>query len=129
MFIKIEKFRNMPFSAKVGVTLWVAGWIWFISICHYLLRDANVTIKFSIAMCILGLFLSQAQNWARWISVLANTLGIFYSSHFFIIGKVFISVVNVILFAGAIYFLIASTTSNYFKSQNRPTPSQDKNNR
>jgi hypothetical protein len=116
MQFKIEKFKNMPFTGKMGLTLWLIGWIWMIAAYYYLTRDKDLTLKLSIAAVILIPFLIQIQNWARWIVILGNVMGILYSYYFLIGGHVTIATVNVILFGGSIYYLMVSATSRYFKA-------------
>lgn len=125
MPFSMDKFRNMPFSAKVGVTLWLVSWIWFIALYYYLTRDNDWVLKLSIAIGILAVFLFQAQNWARWISMLANSMGLLLSVFFFIKGYVFESALNLILFGGSIYYLLVPPTTTYFKSQGRPDSRSD----
>ena len=124
MQFKIEKFKNMPYPGKVGVTLWVVSWVWLISCYYYLTKDVNWAGKLTIAACLLALFLFQAQNWARMISMLANVMGILLSAYFFMAGFVTIAAVNVILFGGAIYFLLIPAASQYFKSQSQQASGQ-----
>ena len=107
----------MPYSGKVGLTLWIVSWIWLIAAYYNLTHDTNWVAKLSIAACLLGLFLFQAQNWARMISVMANAMGIFLSGYFFMAGFTLIATVNVILFGGAIVYLMMPATSQYFKAQ------------
>ncbi|MGD9367133.1 MAG: hypothetical protein PVH87_15655 [Desulfobacteraceae bacterium] len=127
MPFSIDKIRNMPFSARVGATLWLISWIWFIALYYYLTRDNDWVLKLSIAIGILAIFLFQAQNWARWISVLANSMGLLLTVIFFFKGLVFESALNLVLFGGSIYYLLASSTATYYKSQSRPdNPSDDK---
>ena len=125
MQVKIERFTNMPNSGKVGLALWLVSWIWFIAICHYLFHDSKLVTQLSIAACLLGVFIFQAQNWARMISILANALGLVYSGFLFLIGLPAISIINVIsfvsliLFGSSIFFLMAPATSQYFKAQSQ----------
>lgn len=120
MQFKIEKFKNMPYTGKVGSTLWLASWIWLISVYYLLTQDTTWVAKLSIAVILLGLFVFQAQNWARLIAVLGNVMGILLSGYFFIAGFILIATVNVMLFGGAIYFLMVPTTTRYFKIQSHP---------
>lgn len=119
MQFKIEKFKNMPFAGKMGLTLWLIGWIWLISVYFYLTKDTNLSLKLSIAAVILIPFLIQIQNWARWIVILGNVMGILYSYYFFIGGHVLIATVNVMLFGSSVYYLMAPQTSRYFKAHGR----------
>lgn len=119
MQFNIERVKNMPYAGKVGVTLWAVSWIWMISTYYYLTHDDNWTMKLAVAALILCVFLLQGQNWARMISVLANVMGIFLSGYFFIAGFSLIATVDVMLFGGAIGFLMLPSTSQYFKSQNQ----------
>lgn len=125
MQFKLDKLRNMPYSGKMGTTLWMLSWIWLISVYYYLTRDTTWTTKLSIAAALLILFLLQAQNWARLIAVLGNMMGILLTWHFFLKGFILIAVVNVLLFGSSIYFLMAPATSRYFKAQSRPDASVD----
>jgi hypothetical protein len=117
MQFKIERFTNMPYTGKVGSTLWIVSWIWMISTYYFLTHDTHWVVRSSIAAAILGLLLFQAQNWARWISVMANLMGILLSINFFKAGFTLFATVDVILFGGAIAFLMAPATSEFFKSQ------------
>ncbi len=129
MQIQSDKFKNMPDSGKFGVSLWIVSWVWLISTYYYLTRDADWSVKLTIAACLLGCFLFKAQNWARLISALANVMGIFLSGYFFLAGFILIATVNVILFGGAIYFLMVPATSQYFKAQSKYGNRQDGENR
>ena len=117
MQFKIERFTNMPYSGKVGSTLWLVSWIWMISTYYYLTHDTNWVLKLAIAAAILALMLFQAQNWARWISVMANLMGILLAFNFFMAGFILFATVDVMLFGGAIAFLMAPATAQYFKAQ------------
>ena len=119
MLFNVEKFKNMPFSGKVGASLCSVGWIWIIAICYFMLSDENWALKLSIMVCILSFFLFQAQNWARWIAILGNVMGILLSTYFFLGGFVLIATVNVMLFGGSIYYLMVPATSHYFKTQSQ----------
>ncbi len=125
MQFKIDKFKNMPYTGKVGSTLWLVSWIWLIGAYYYLTRDTAWAAKLSIAVLLLGLFIFQAQNWARLIAVLGNAMGILLSGYFFVAGFFLIATVNVMLFGGAIYFLMVPATSQYFKAQSRREESKD----
>ena len=120
MQFKIDRFKNLPFTGKMGLTLWLIGWIWLISVFFYLTKDKDLTFKLSIAIVILIPFVIQIQNWARWIVILGNVMGILYSYYFFIGGHVLIATVNVMLFGSSIYYLMVPATSRYFKTQNQP---------
>jgi chromate transport protein ChrA len=123
----MDKFRNMPFPAKVGATLWLISWIWFIALYYYLTKDNDWVLKLSIAIGILAVFLFLAQNWARWISLLANSMGLLLTVIFLFKGYLFQSVLNLILFGGSAYYLLIPPTATYYKSQSRPhSPSDDK---
>jgi hypothetical protein len=117
MSSKVEIFKNMPFSGKMGTSLCVLSWLWIIAICNFMLSDPGWALKLSIMVCILSFFLFQAQNWARWIAILGDGMGIILSAYFFIAGFVLIGTVNVMLFGGSIYFLMVPATSRYFKAQ------------
>ena len=106
----------MPFTGKMGLTLWLVGWIWLMSVYYYLTNDKDLTLKLFFAAVILIPFLIQIQNWARWIVILGNVMGILYSYYFFIGGHVLISTVNVMLFGSSIYYLMTPATSRYFKT-------------
>jgi len=127
MQFKIEKLKNMPYTGKVGVTLWAVSWIWLISVYYYLTKDTDWLIKLSIMVVILAPFLFQGQNWARIIAMLGNAMGIILSILFFFKGFVLFGTVMVMLFGGSIYFLVIPATSRYFKTQGRPdTPADEK---
>lgn len=115
----------MPSVAKIGASLWLFSWIWFIAIYYYLTKDTDWVFKLSVAVVILAGFLSQAQNWARLISILANSMGILLSVVFFYKGLAFIAALNLVFFCGAIYFLLVPATTAYFKSQSRPDDQSD----
>lgn len=119
MQFKIDKFKNMPFTGKMGLTLWLGGWIWLIAIYYYLTKDTTLAVKLSIATLILVPFLFQCQNWARIIAMLGNAMGIIISALFFVKGLVLIATVNILLFGGSIYYLMVPTTSRYFKSHSQ----------
>lgn len=125
MQFKIEKFKDMPYTGKVGSTLWLVSWIWLISAYYYLTQDTTWVAKLSIAVLLLGLFIFQAQNWARLIAVLGNVMGILLSGYFFVAGFILIATVNVMLFGGAVYFLMVPATSQYFKVQSQREDSKD----
>jgi hypothetical protein len=129
MQFKTEKFKYMPNTGKIGSTLWLVSWIWLISVYYYLTQDTTWVAKLTIAVVLLGLFIFQAQNWARLIAVLGNVMGILLSGYFFIAGFVLIATVNVMLFGGAIYYLMVPATAQYFKIQNQPETSKDKSSR
>lgn len=120
MQFKIERFKNMPYAGKVGLTLWVTSWIWFLSVYYYLTNDSTWVVKLSIAVAILVPFLFQSQNWARMIAILGNAMGIVLSILFFYKGLVLIATVNVLLFGGSIYYLMVPATSRYFKAHSQP---------
>jgi hypothetical protein len=129
MQFKIEKIKNMPYAGKVGVTLWVVSWIWLIAVYYYLTQDTTWVAKLSIAVVLLALFLLQAQNWARLIAVLGNVMGILLSGYFYLGGFILFATVNVMLFGGAIYFLMIPAVSRYFKAQNQPDAPTDSSRR
>jgi hypothetical protein len=120
MQFKIDRFKNMPYVGKMGLSLWLVGWIWLIAMYYYLTQDSALTIKLSISVVILVPFLFQSQNWARIIALLGNAMGIFISVLFYYKGLVMIATVNVLLFGGSIYFLMVPATSRYFKTHTRP---------
>ncbi len=125
MQFKIEKFKNMPYTGKVGSTLWLVSWICFIYVYYDLTRDTDWVIKLSIAAVVLAPFLFQAQNWSRMIAMLGNAMGIILSILFFYKGYIAAATVNVILFGSAIYFLLVPTTARYFKIQSQPEAPKD----
>jgi len=125
MQLKVEKLKNMPYTGKVGSTLWLVSWIWLISVYYYLTKDTAWAAKLSIAVVLLGIFVFQAQNWARLIAVLGNLMGILLSGYFFLAGFILIATVNIMLFGGAIYFLMVPTTSHYFKAQSQTDVTKD----
>lgn len=125
MQFRLDRFKNMPFSAKVGVSLWILSWIWLLVNYYSLTKDIDWVYKLSAGIGILAVFLIQSQNWARIISVLANIMGILLSGYFFLAGFVFVATVNVILFGSAIYYLMIPATSAYFKSQSSPNRPPD----
>ena len=86
-----------------------------IAFSYFKLPDTNWALKLFIMVCILSPFLLQAQNWARWIAILGDVMGILLSAYFFAAGFVLIATVNVILFGGSIYYLMIPVTSRYFK--------------
>ena len=122
---KIERFKNMPFAGKMGLSLWLVGWIWLISMYYYLTKDSTLAVKLSISVVILIPFLVQIQNWARIIAQLGNAMGIVISVLFFYKGLVLIATVNVLLFGGSIYFLMIPATSRYFKAHGQPGRQND----
>lgn len=127
MPLSLDKFKNMPSVSKIGALLWLFSWIWFIAVYYHYTKDTDWVWKLSIAVGILGIFLSQAQNWARYISILANSMGILLSVIFFYKGLAFIAALNLVFFSAAIYFLLVSPTTTYFKSQSQSDhPSDDK---
>jgi fatty acid desaturase len=127
MLLSLEKFKNMPSLAKIGISFWLLSWVWFIAVYYYYTKDTDWVLKLSIAVGILSLFLSQAQNWARLISILANSMGILLSVIFFYKGLALIAALNLVFFSGAIYLLMVSPTTAYFKSQSQSgNPSDDK---
>ena len=109
----------MPFSGKFGASLCAVGWIWIIAFCYIKLPDTNWALKLWIMVCILSIFLFQAQNWARWIAILGNVMGILLSVYFFIGGFVLIATVNVMFFGGSTYYLMTPATIRYFKSHSQ----------
>jgi hypothetical protein len=119
MLFKSENFKNMPFSAKVGVSLCAVSWVWIIAFCYYKLPDTNWALKLSIMLCVLSFFLFQAQNWARWIAILGNVMGLLLSAYFFIGGFVMFATVSVMLFGGSTYYLMVPPTSRYFKAHSQ----------
>ena len=119
MLFKVDIFKNMPFSGKFGASLCAVGWIWIIAFCYVKLPDTNWALKLSIMVCILSIFLFQAQNWARWIAILGNVMGLLLSAYFFIGGFVLIATVNVMLFGGSTYYLMVPATSRYFKTHSQ----------
>ena len=125
MQFKFEKYKNMPYVAKVGCFLWLAGWIWLIGIYYYLTKDTEWVTKLSIAIVLLAIFVYQAQNWSRLIAVLSNLMGILLSGYFFLAGLFLIAGINVVLFGGAIYFLMVPATKQYFKIQSQPDAAKD----
>lgn len=120
MQFSLDKLKNMPQSAKIGVTLWLLGWIWFLVVYYKLTQDMDWVYKLSIALGLLAIFISQALNWARLLSVLANSMGVLLSILFFYKGLVFIAAVNFVLFVSAVYFLMVPSTTKYFKLQTKP---------
>jgi len=122
MQFSIDKIKNMPYTAKVGATLWLFSWTWLLVVYYNLTKDTNWVYKLSIAIAILAVLLFQAQNWARIISVLANIMGILLSGYFYMGGFILIATVNVVLFGGAIYYLMVPSTAVYFKSQTKSGP-------
>jgi hypothetical protein len=116
---KVDIFKNMPFPGKFGASLCVVGWIWIIAFCYVKLPDTNWALKLSIMVCILSVFLFQAQNWARWIAILGNVMGLLLSAYFFIGGFVLIATVNIMLFGGSTYYLMTPATSRYFKTHSQ----------
>jgi hypothetical protein len=50
MQFSVAKFKNMPYSAKMGFTLWVAGWAWLLAVYYYLTKDSDWTLKLFIAI-------------------------------------------------------------------------------
>ena len=125
MPLSLDKFKNMPSMAKIGVSFWLFSWVWFIAIYYYYTKDTDWVFKLSIAVGILSLFLSQAQNWARLISILANSMGILLSVIFFYKGLAFIAALNLVFFSGAIYLLMVAPTTAYFKSQSQSDNQSD----
>ncbi len=121
MLFKAEIFKNMPFTGKVGTSLCAAGWMSIIAFCYFKLPETNWALKLLIMVCILIPFLLQAQNWARWIAILGNVMGILLSAYFFMAGFVQIATVNVMLFGGSSYYLIVPATSRYFKTHSQPS--------
>ena len=115
----------MPFAGKMGLSLWLVGWIWLIAMYYYLTKDSTLAVKLSISVVILIPFLVQIQNWARIIAQLGNAMGIVISVLFFYKGLVLIATVNVLLFGGSIYFLMVPATSRYFKTHGRPGRQND----
>lgn len=127
MPLNLDKFRNMPSAAKIGVSLWLFSWIWFIAIYYYYTKDTDWVFKLSIALGILAVCLSQAMNWARLISLLANSMGMLLSVIFFYKGLAFVAALNLVFFGGAVYFLMVSPTTAYFKSHSQPDSRSDDN--
>jgi hypothetical protein len=125
MQFSVAKFKNMPYSAKMGFTLWVAGWAWLMAVYYYLTKDSDWTLKLFIAIGLLTIFISQAQNWARLIGILANIMGILLSTYFYLGGFVMVATVNVVLFGGGIYYLMVPATTGYFKEQSKPASAAD----
>lgn len=125
MQFSVEKFNNMPSSAKMGFTLWVVGWAWLIAVYYYLTKDSDWTLRLSIAIGLLTIFISQAQNWARLICILANIMGILLSIYFYLGGFVAVATVNVVLFGGGIYYLMVPATTGYFKEQSKTASTAD----
>jgi hypothetical protein len=119
MLFKAEIFKNMPFSGKVGASLFAGGWISIIAFSYFKLPDTNWALKLFIMVCILSPFLLQAQNWARWIAILGNVMGILLSVYFFMAGFVQIAAMNVVLFGGSIYYLMLPATSRYFRTHSQ----------
>jgi hypothetical protein len=119
MQFKIERFKNMPYAGKVGLTLWLTSWVWFLSVYYYLTNDSTWVVKLSVAVAILVPFLFQSQNWARMIAILGNAMGIILSILFYYKGLVLIATVNVLLFGGSIYYLMVPATSRYFKTHSQ----------
>lgn len=128
MPFQIDNFKKMPQTGKIAVTLWSVGWIWLIGAYYYLTHDINWAAKLAMALLLLVIFLSQAQNWARLISILANVMGIFLSGYFFLAGFILVATVNVILFGGAIYYLMIPPTARYFKAQSMKNRGQGEQN-
>lgn len=135
MPFSFEIMKSMPPKAKLGISSWLLSWVWFISIYYYKLGDPDgMLLKLGIAIGLLAIFLVQAQNWARLISLLANAMGILLSVIFLYKGLisienrslVFIGALNFILFCGAMYFLMIPSTVAYFKSHSRKDDGKEK---
>lgn len=120
MLFPMEKIKNMPFSAKTGIALWIACWVWFLGAYNYVTKDAENVFKFAIAVGLLAVFMLQIRNWARMLAMMANTLGILFSYYYFHQGFVKIAVVNIILCGAAIYYLIIPKTAQFFKANSPP---------
>ena len=125
MQFQIDKLKNMPYSAKMGITLWLVSWAWLLAVYYYLTRDTEWVLKLSIAIGLLTIFISQAQNWARLIGIIANIMGILLSIYFYMGGFVMVAAVNVVLFGGSIYYLMLTSSTRYFKEQSTPASSAD----
>jgi hypothetical protein len=80
----------------------------------------------AIAVAILTVFLSQAQNWSRIIAAMVSLMGILFSSLFFVRGIFMIATVDVVLFGGGIYYLMVPSTARYFKEVSNPPASKDR---
>ena len=125
MQFKIERLKNMPYPGKMGLSLWLVGWIWLIAMYFYLTQDSALAGKLSISVAILIPFLIQCQNWARIIALLGNAMGIVISVLFYYKGLVLIATVNVLFFGGSIYYLMVPATSRYFKAHGQPGRQND----
>ncbi len=113
--LPMDKIKNMPLSAKTGIALWLASWIWFLGAYYFLIKDVDDVLKFSIAVILLAVFMLQFRNWARMLAMMANAMGILFSSYYYFGGFVMIAAVNVLLFGAAIYYLVIPTTAQFFK--------------
>ncbi len=109
----------------MGVTLWLVSWIWLLSAYYYLTHDSEWVLKLSLAIGLLAIFISQAQNWSRLIGIVANIMGILLSYYFFMRGFIMIATVNVVLFGGAVCYLMVPSTTRYFKEQSKPATGKD----
>lgn len=117
----------MPFSAKLGAAFWILGWVGFIAVYYNYTNDTQWVFKLSAAVGILAIFVLQAQNWARLLSILANVMGAMLSLLFFFQGLVLVAVINILLFGAAVYFLMIPQTVTYYKSQSQTdNPPSDK---
>lgn len=125
MKFRPDVFFSMPQKAKIGVSLWLVSWIWYLLTTYNLTNDQDNVPKMAIAVAILVIFLSQAQNWARIIAVMVSAMGILFSSLFFAQGIIMIATVDVLLFAGAIFYLMTPTVARHFKEHSAPAKDKD----
>lgn len=118
----LSYFEPFPRSAKNGIIALFAAWIFFIFSLHwYYLPGQNVSriLIIAAATCFVVV---RGYNWGRILCLLANVMislwCVVFAAAFWGVdtGKFVVSVVNVILFSAATYYLWTKTSSAFFKT-------------
>jgi hypothetical protein len=125
MVDELAKFKSFPKSVRYGIILLVAGWLWnYLSL--YLFFEGNVPWQQIVLGVTICFFVFKIKKWARVLCFLGNSFIILQymvaSWGFYGQGQMqnfAISMLNIIVFAAASYFLAIKETSRFFDEYNQ----------
>ncbi|MCP4747865.1 MAG: hypothetical protein GY874_17270 [Desulfobacteraceae bacterium] len=121
MAFSLSQWRTIPVSAAIGVCFWAVSWLFFLVYTYFLTKDSDWVIRLAVAFVLLAVFICRANNWARMIALMSNSMAILFLgilAYAFRTGRPFdfLIVLSILTFFGiSTWYLAVASTSDFFK--------------
>jgi hypothetical protein len=125
----LAHYQSFPATAKNGIILLIAAWLWLLISFYRYYTPGEVEPKLLVSGFITCTLIFKVRSWARILALLGNVISIvlnlFLAAHFLSSGPInlgIVAVINMVLFGAATVFLAVPETAKFYKAHT-PVPS------